>query len=179
MLFERDSQTGDAVQFAPVSARIPCKQGILRGIVRFRGSESELPNKKPLRRSEILSSSLRKLKGKIFRRIRILQIETGKTAKEITNLVPTRRKSRPSTRRSRWSSASAWQDAATRAKLDKCAEFHEFEIGRLGGATIDSRVHVRLSDGTQIRAVGIILAYAVAFPEQRLVRACRYVAGRH
>jgi hypothetical protein len=72
---------GDAVEFAPVSARIPCKQGILQGIMRFRGHENELPCKKPLRRSDILSSPLRKLTGKIFRRTGILQTETGKTAR--------------------------------------------------------------------------------------------------
>jgi hypothetical protein len=76
----REWLAADAVQFAPVSARIPCEQGILQGIMRFRRHENELPSKKPLRRSDILSSSLRKLTGKIFRRTGILQTETGKTA---------------------------------------------------------------------------------------------------
>jgi hypothetical protein len=69
------------VQIAPVSERIPCKQGILQGILWFRASESEFRSKKSLRRSDILCNSLRKLTGKVFRGTGILQTETGKIAK--------------------------------------------------------------------------------------------------
>ena len=43
-----DWLAGDAVLIAPVSARIPCKQGILQGILRFWASVGECPRKKPL-----------------------------------------------------------------------------------------------------------------------------------
>jgi hypothetical protein len=35
---------GDAVQIAPVSTQIPCKQGILKGILHFCGSETVFRN---------------------------------------------------------------------------------------------------------------------------------------
>ena len=44
------------------------------------------------------------------------------------------------------------------AKLENMPGPQEFEIGRLGGAKINSQGHVRLSDGAQIRGVEVIPA---------------------
>jgi hypothetical protein len=63
-----DWLAGDAVPIAPVSTQIPCKQGILQGILRFRGSLDRFFSKKPLRCSHFSRNSLRTLTGKIFRR---------------------------------------------------------------------------------------------------------------
>ena len=45
-----------------------------------------------------------------------------------------------------------------RAKLDRAPEFQEFEIGRLGGASVNGEGQVRLSDGTHLRGVEVIPA---------------------
>jgi hypothetical protein len=57
---------GDAVLIAPVSKKIPWYQGILQGILRFRGLETRFSTEKPLRGSHFSSNSLRRLSGKIF-----------------------------------------------------------------------------------------------------------------
>jgi hypothetical protein len=61
-----DWLAGDAVPIAPVSTQIPCKQGILQGILRFRASLDRFRSKKLLRRSHFSRNSLRSLTGKIF-----------------------------------------------------------------------------------------------------------------
>jgi hypothetical protein len=55
-----DCLAGDAVLIAPVSRQIPCQQGILQGILRFRGCRDRFCSKKPLRRSRFSRNSLRK-----------------------------------------------------------------------------------------------------------------------
>jgi hypothetical protein len=59
---------GDAVQIAPVSSQIPCKQGILQGKSRFRASRRRRLSRKPLCRRDFSANSLSKLSGKFFRR---------------------------------------------------------------------------------------------------------------
>jgi hypothetical protein len=61
-----DNVAGDAVLIAPISNQIPWYQGILQGILRFWGSETQFSTKKPLRCSHFSSNSLRRLSGKIF-----------------------------------------------------------------------------------------------------------------
>jgi hypothetical protein len=43
-----DCLAGDAVLIAPVSTEIPCYQGILQGILRFKGFLDRFRSKKPL-----------------------------------------------------------------------------------------------------------------------------------
>src|SRR6266436_6120702 len=79
---------GDAVGFEPVSTRIPCKQGILQGTLRFCGSESRFRGKKSLCRSDLSQNSLRELAGIFFQR-------TGNFSNETGNLQRRRRVSGP------------------------------------------------------------------------------------
>jgi hypothetical protein len=60
-----DCLAGDAVLIAPVSKKIPWYQGILQGILRFRGPETGFGAEKALRCSHFSSNSLRTLSGKI------------------------------------------------------------------------------------------------------------------
>ena len=59
---------GDPVLFAPVSTRIPCKQGILQGKLLLGGPDHQFRNRKLLRHSDYLSNSLSWLTGKEFQR---------------------------------------------------------------------------------------------------------------
>jgi hypothetical protein len=61
-----DWLAGDAVLIAPVSMRIPCKQGILQGILQFWGSLRQTGAERPLCRRHFSRNSLFKLSGKIF-----------------------------------------------------------------------------------------------------------------
>jgi hypothetical protein len=65
--FERDSHAGDAVLIAPVSRRIPCKQGILQGNPQFWRLRRQFRRRKPLSRSGFSSISLDRITGKITR----------------------------------------------------------------------------------------------------------------
>jgi hypothetical protein len=60
-----DCLAGDAVLIAPVSRRIPCKQGILQGNPQFWGLRRQYRHRKPLSRSDFSSISLDRLTGKI------------------------------------------------------------------------------------------------------------------
>src|SRR5262245_23150927 len=62
--FEHDSHTGDAVQFAPVSSQIPCKQGIFQGNWDFRSSESRPWSRNALQYSTFRVNSPLQLTGK-------------------------------------------------------------------------------------------------------------------
>jgi hypothetical protein len=53
--FVIDSHPGDAVLIAPVSTQIPCQQGILQGILQFRGFLDRFRSKKLLRHSQLRS----------------------------------------------------------------------------------------------------------------------------
>jgi hypothetical protein len=77
-----------------------------------------------------------------------------------------------------------------RAKLEGAPKSQEFEIARLGGATINSRGQVQLSDGAQIRGVEIIpalLPYDITPLDRAIIRQtiatlgieeqCRYDPG--
>jgi hypothetical protein len=66
-LFPKKGLAGDAVHIEPVSAEIPCKQGILQGRSRFQAPSDKSQSKKPLRRRDFLGNSLNKLSGKFFR----------------------------------------------------------------------------------------------------------------
>jgi hypothetical protein len=54
----REWLAGDAVLIAPVSMHIPCKQGILQGILHIFGSETVFGVKKPLCCKHFLFNSL-------------------------------------------------------------------------------------------------------------------------
>ena len=75
--FELDSRTGGAVLIAPVSGRIPCKQGILQGNLQFWGSEACPLGLEPLRPSHFAKDSLVRLTGKHFGVTGNSQEETG------------------------------------------------------------------------------------------------------
>jgi hypothetical protein len=59
---------GDAVQIAPVSGQIPCKQGILQGKSRIWADRRKSQSRKPLCRRDFSVNSLSKLTGETFRR---------------------------------------------------------------------------------------------------------------
>jgi hypothetical protein len=61
-----DWLAGDAVQIAPVSTQIPCKQGILQGILHSCGLETVFSVKKPLRCRHFLFNSLAIQTGNCF-----------------------------------------------------------------------------------------------------------------
>jgi hypothetical protein len=58
ILSKQEWLAGDVVQIAPVSTQIPCKQGILQGILHFWGPETVSRVKKPLCCRHFLSNSL-------------------------------------------------------------------------------------------------------------------------
>lgn len=62
-LYYRDWLAGDAVGIKPVSARIPCKQGILQGILRFQGPKLMLLGQKSPVLQRFFENSLRRLTG--------------------------------------------------------------------------------------------------------------------
>jgi hypothetical protein len=64
----REWLAGDAVQIAPVSGQIPCKQGIFQGKSRVQTSTRQFQCKKPLRRRDFSTNSLSRLSGKYFRK---------------------------------------------------------------------------------------------------------------
>lgn len=66
--FIEQTLAGDAVQIAPVSSQIPCKQGILQGKSRFWASRRQSQSKKPPCRRDFSANSLSKLSGIVFRR---------------------------------------------------------------------------------------------------------------
>ena len=68
---------GDAVQIAPVSGQIPCKQGILQGKSRIWADRRKSQSRKPLCRRDFSMDSLSKLSGNSFRRTGIFRWITG------------------------------------------------------------------------------------------------------
>src|ERR1700760_3929712 len=63
-----DCLAGDAVQTAPVSSQIPCKQGILQGISRFRAARRHPYGKKSPYCRRFSNNSLNKLSGSLSRK---------------------------------------------------------------------------------------------------------------
>jgi hypothetical protein len=61
-----DCVAGDAVLFAPVSMRFPCKQGIFQGIFQNLARKGFLFRRKSLRRRRFAHNSLIKITGKEF-----------------------------------------------------------------------------------------------------------------